>query len=60
MNSIAPKLLSLFRNEAIGFRIEQVKKLLTTTDLTIEEIKTICGYQQPIHFFLQFKEHTKT
>lgn len=48
-----------FRNDAIGFRIEQVKKLLTTTELTIEEIQTVCGYQQPIHFFRQFKEHTK-
>lgn len=49
-----------FKNDFIRFRIEYVKKMLLTTDLTIEEIMIVCGYQTAVHFYRQFKQITGT
>lgn len=48
---------STFRNELIYFRIEKAKKLLTTTDFSVNEIMETCGYQNTVHFYRQFKQH---
>lgn len=45
-----------YATEVIQFRIEQAKRLLTTTALTVEEISQVCGYQTEGHFYRQFKE----
>ena len=39
-------------------RIEHAKYILTTTDLTLEQIAEICGYSNEVHFYRQFKQIT--
>ena len=45
-----------FGQDVIHFRIEQAAFLLTTTDLTLEQIAQICGYNNEVHFYRQFKQ----
>lgn len=45
-----------YASEVIRFRIEQAKRLLTTTALTVAEISQVCGYTSEIHFYRQFKK----
>jgi len=42
----------------INSKISYSKMLLTSTNLTIEEVAKQCGYRSYVHFARQFKEHT--
>ncbi|MCR4741792.1 MAG: AraC family transcriptional regulator [Treponema sp.] len=44
--------------DVIAGRIEKAKKLLKTSNLTINEIASKCGYKTEYHFMRQFKEQT--
>ena len=45
-----------FQKDVITFRIEYAKNLLLTTDLAVEQIAELCGYNTPVHFYRQFKK----
>ena len=45
-----------FQKDVIAFRIEHAKNVLLTTDLTVEQIAELCGYNNPVHFYRQFKK----
>ena len=45
-----------FQKDIIGFRITYAKNLLLSTDLSMEQIAELCGYNTPVHFFRQFKK----
>ncbi len=45
-----------YQQDVIHFRIEYAKNLLLTTVLTVEEIAELCGYNNEIHFYRQFKK----
>ncbi len=45
-----------FQQDVIHFRIEYAKNLLLTTQLPVEEIAELCGYNNEIHFYRQFKK----
>ncbi len=45
-----------FGQDVIRFKIEQAAFLLTTTDLTLEQVAKICGYNNEVHFYRQFKQ----
>lgn len=47
-----------FQKDLIQMRIEHAKYILTTTDLTLEQIAEICGYSNEVHFYRQFKQIT--
>lgn len=47
-----------FQQDIIRFRVEHARYLLTTTDLTLEQIAEICGYNNEVHFYRQFKKLT--
>ena len=39
-------------------RLEKAKELLRHSELRINEIANMCGYNSSSHFMRQFKEHT--
>lgn len=43
-------------NDVIQSRIEHAKYLLSTTDISIEHISQMCGYNSSPHFMRQFKK----
>ncbi|MFR2168713.1 MAG: helix-turn-helix transcriptional regulator [Coprococcus sp.] len=43
-------------NDVIQSRIEHAKYLLSTTDISIEHISQMCGYNSSSHFMRQFKK----
>lgn len=45
-----------FQKDIIEFRIEHAKNILLTTNLSMEQIAEICGYNSPVHFYRQFKK----
>ena len=45
-----------FQKDLIQLRIEQAQYLLSTTNMTVEEIAQRCGYTNDIHFYRQFKQ----
>lgn len=45
--------------DVILSRIEHAKYLLSTTDISINKISEMCGYNNDIHFMRQFKKQTK-
>jgi AraC-type DNA-binding domain-containing proteins len=45
-----------FQNDLIKMRIENARYLISTSDLTIEEISILCGYASEIHFYRQFRK----
>lgn len=45
-----------FGQDMIHFRTRHAAFLLTTTDLTLEQIAEICGYNNEVHFYRQFKQ----
>lgn len=47
-----------FQKDLIRLRIEEAQYLLSTTNLTMEEIADRCGYTSNVHFFRQFKSLT--
>ena len=47
-----------FQQDIIQFRMEHARYLLTTTDLTLSQIAEICGYNNEVHFYRQFKQLT--
>lgn len=47
-----------FRADLIGLRIEYAKDLIVNTNLTMESIAKMCGYNNEVHFYRQFKKHT--
>ncbi|WP_167958065.1 AraC family transcriptional regulator [Anaerosporobacter faecicola] len=47
-----------FQQDLIQLRIEHAKYILTTTDLTQEQIAELCGYTNEVHFYRQFKKMT--
>lgn len=46
-----------FRADLIGLRIEYAKDLIANTNLTMEKIAEMCGYNSEVHFYRQFKKH---
>ena len=44
--------------DIIQSRIEQAKRMLAQTNLTMEEIADRCGYNSPVHFSRQFRKCT--
>lgn len=46
-----------FRADLIGLRIEYAKDLISNTNLTMEQIARMCGYNSEVHFYRQFKKH---
>ena len=47
-----------FQKDLIRLRIEEAQYLLSTTNLTMEEIADRCGYTSNVHFYRQFKSLT--
>lgn len=47
-----------FRNDIISMRIEYAKELLTGTANSIETIAYLCGYNNEVHFYRQFRKNT--
>lgn len=47
-----------YQQDVIYFRIEHAKNTLLTTNLPVEQIAEICGYNNPVHFYRQFKKVT--
>lgn len=47
-----------FRADLIGLRIEYAKDLIQNTNLTMEKIAEMCGYNSEVHFYRQFKKYT--
>ncbi|SFG45980.1 AraC family transcriptional regulator, arabinose operon regulatory protein [Lachnospiraceae bacterium C7] len=47
-----------YKKDVINMRIAYAKELLTSTENSISDIIYLCGYQNQIHFFRQFKEIT--
>ncbi len=47
-----------FRNDIISMRIEYAKELLTGTSDSIENIAYLCGYNNEVHFYRQFRKNT--
>jgi len=45
-------------NEVINAKVEQAKLLLTSTELTVNQIATETGYNEVYHFIRQFKKST--
>lgn len=45
-----------FQRDIISLRIEHAKNILLTTNLTIEQIAELCGYNNLVHFYRQFKK----
>ena len=45
-------------NDVIQSRVEHAKYLLSTTDISIEHISQMCGYNSSSHFMRQFKKET--
>jgi AraC family transcriptional regulator, arabinose operon regulatory protein len=48
------------QKDIINCRIERAKRLLATSNLTIEQISEICGYNNEVHFYRQFKKKVDT
>lgn len=47
-----------FQKDLIRLRTEEAQYLLSTTDITVEEIAQRCGYSSTVHFYRQFKAIT--
>lgn len=47
-----------FRADLIGLRIEYARDLIANTNLTMEKIAEMCGYNSEVHFYRQFKKYT--
>ncbi|MCR5100073.1 MAG: AraC family transcriptional regulator [Butyrivibrio sp.] len=47
-----------FQKDFIRMRIDYAKDMLETTDIPIERLVEFCGYNNEMHFYRQFKEHT--
>ncbi len=45
-----------FRQDLIRMRVEYAKYIMTTSNLTLEQVAEICGYTNEIHFYRQFKK----
>ncbi len=45
-----------FQKDYIRMRIDFAKDLLETTDLPMERVAEMCGYNNEMHFYRQFKE----
>lgn len=45
-----------YQQDVIHFRIEYAKEVLLTTEVTMEEAAEICGYNNEVHFYRQFKK----
>lgn len=45
-----------FQQDLIRLRIDYAKYIMTTTDLTLEQIAEVCGYTNEVHFYRQFKK----
>ncbi|MBP1561464.1 MAG: helix-turn-helix domain-containing protein [Oscillospiraceae bacterium] len=45
-------------NDVISGRVERAKRLLSSTDLTVSEIASKCGYSTEYNFMRQFKSRT--
>lgn len=45
-----------YNQDLIKIRIEHAKYLVTTTATPLENIATICGYKNEVHFYRQFKK----
>lgn len=45
-------------NDVISGRVERAKRLLSSTDLTVAEIASKCGYSTEYNFMRQFKSRT--
>lgn len=46
-----------FRNDIISMRIEYAKELLLGTGDTIDNISRLCGYNNEVHFYRQFRKN---
>lgn len=49
-----------FGQDLIQMRVEYAKNIMTTSNLTLEQVAEICGYTNEIHFYRQFKKLTGT
>lgn len=47
-----------FKTDLISMRIDYAQSLITETNLTLEQIAFMCGYNNENHFFRQFKAKT--
>lgn len=46
-----------FRADLIGLRIAYARDLIVSTNLTMEKIAEMCGYNSEVHFYRQFKKY---
>ena len=44
-----------FKTDLIQMRLEYARELIVETDLSLEQIAQLCGYNNEIHFYRQFK-----
>ena len=47
-----------FQQDVIQLRVEHARYLLTTTNLTLDQVAEACGYNNEVHFYRQFKQLT--
>ncbi len=47
-----------FQKDCIKLRVEHAMELLDSTNLTVEQLCTMCGYRSEVHFYRQFKSVT--
>lgn len=47
-----------FKSDLIHMRIEYAKNMILNSNLKIEQIADICGYNNTVHFYRQFRKYT--
>lgn len=47
-----------FNKDLVQMRIENAKNILSMSDLSISQIASMCGYNNEVHFYRQFKDLT--
>lgn len=47
-----------FQKDLILMRVEHAKFMISSSNLSLEQIALSCGYSNEVHFYRQFKKHT--
>ena len=47
-----------FKTDLINIRLDYARGLILNTDLKLERVAQLCGYNSEIHFYRQFREKT--
>lgn len=44
-----------YQKDLIRMKLSYAKELLSTTDMSVEDVAFACGYTNPVHFYRQFQ-----